>query len=75
MTAPTFRNFAYRVGGLATIYLISILLTKEFFPGAEFVSVLVVTVLVFLILALKTLFNAGSKKKGAASTKAKRSRR
>ncbi len=62
MTTPIFRSYVYRVGGLAAIYLISILLTKKFLPGSEFIAVVIVTLLVFLFPLFKKILNAGLKK-------------
>lgn len=51
MRNPTWKDFIYRVGGAAAIYLIAILFFNKYAPSYVGVAVLFVTILIFVFAA------------------------
>jgi amino acid transporter len=53
MKNPTWTDFLYRVGGAAAIYLVVIELTKMYAPAYVGISVLLVTLAIFVFVAIR----------------------
>lgn len=53
MKEPTFFDFVVRVGGLAAVFAISILLTTVFFPGYESQVIVVIALFVVCVTSIR----------------------